>query len=126
MSTKKQFGPKGWTPEQLGSLAGKTYVITGANAGAGFEATRAFLSKGANVVMMNRNADKPTAAIATLKQEFGSDADVTFVRMDHETGRTPKNVGLLHVCELASLRLEEPAMQPTGAPAARNCEPYPT
>ena len=82
MSTKKQFGPKGWTPEQLGSLAGKTYVITGANAGAGFEATRIFLSKGAKVVMMNRNADKSTAAIATLNQEFGSDADVTFVRMD--------------------------------------------
>ena len=41
-----------------------------------------FLSKGAKVVMMNRNADKSTAAIATLKQEFGSDADVTFVRMD--------------------------------------------
>lgn len=82
MTTKKTFGPKGWTPEQLGSLAGKTYVITGANAGAGFEATRVFLSKGAKVVMMNRNADKSIAAIATLKQEFGSDADVTFVRMD--------------------------------------------
>ncbi len=82
MNNKKKFGPKGWTPEQLGSLAGKTYVITGANAGAGFEATRVFLSKGAKVVMMNRNADKTTAAIATLKQEFGSEADVTFVRMD--------------------------------------------
>jgi NAD(P)-dependent dehydrogenase (short-subunit alcohol dehydrogenase family) len=82
MTTRKKIGPKGWTPEQLGSLAGKTYVITGANAGAGFEATRVFLSKGAKVVMMNRNADKSTAAIATLKQEFGSDADATFVRMD--------------------------------------------
>ncbi|MCL7960420.1 MAG: SDR family NAD(P)-dependent oxidoreductase, partial [marine benthic group bacterium] len=80
--TTRRFGPRGWTPERLGSLAGKTYVITGANAGAGFEATRVFLSKGASVVMMNRNADKSTAAIATLKQEFGSDADVTFVRMD--------------------------------------------
>ena len=41
---KKQnpFGSKGWTPERLGSLAGKTYVITGANAGEGFEATRVF------------------------------------------------------------------------------------
>lgn len=82
MTSKKNFGPKGWTPERLGSLVGKTYVITGANAGAGFEATRVFLSKGAKVVMMNRNADKSTAAIATLKQEFGSDADVTFVCMD--------------------------------------------
>ncbi|MEL6930450.1 MAG: SDR family oxidoreductase [Cyanobacteria bacterium J06600_6] len=82
MNTKKNFGLKGWTPERLGFLIGKTYVITGANAGAGFEATRVFLSKGAKVVMMNRNADKSTAAIATLKQEFGSDADVTFMRMD--------------------------------------------
>ncbi len=78
----QEFGPKGWTPEQLGSLAGKTYVITGANAGAGFEATRVFLSKGANVVMLNRSAEKSAAAIATLKQEFGSDAGVTLVRMD--------------------------------------------
>jgi len=82
MTDKKTFGPQGWTPERLSSLAGKTYVITGANIGAGFEAARVFLSKGAKVVMMNRNADKSTAAIATLKQEFGSDADVTFVSMD--------------------------------------------
>ena len=77
-----QFGHKGWTPEQLNSLVGKTFVITGANAGAGFEASRILLSKGAKVVMLNRNADKSTAAIATLKQEFGIGADVTFVRMD--------------------------------------------
>ena len=77
-----KFGPKGWTPERLASLAGKTYVITGANAGAGFEASRVFLSKGAKVVMLNRSAEKSAAAIATLKQEFGSDADVSFVRMD--------------------------------------------
>lgn len=78
----RKFGPKGWTPERLGSLAGKTYVITGANGGAGFEATRVLLSKGAGVVMMNRSAEKSNAAIATLKQAFGADADVTFVRMD--------------------------------------------
>ena len=82
MTTSKKFGPKGWTPEQIGSLAGKTYVITGANGGAGFEAARVFLSKGAKVVMLNRNADKSTAAIEALKHEFGSDADVTFVRMN--------------------------------------------
>ena len=82
MTNENNFGPKGWTPERLGSLAGKTYVITGATSGAGFEATRILLSKGAKVVMLNRNADKSTAAIATLKQEFGNDADVTFVRMD--------------------------------------------
>ncbi|SPH18279.1 Ribitol 2-dehydrogenase [Defluviimonas aquaemixtae] len=77
-----QFGPKGWTPERLGSLAGKTYVITGANAGAGFEASRILLSKGAKVVMLNRSPEKSTAAVETLKKEFGPDADVSFVRMD--------------------------------------------
>jgi len=82
MTTQNSSGPEGWTPERLGSLAGKTYIITGANAGAGYEATRVLLSKSAKVVMMNRSAGKSTAAIATLKQEFGSDADVTLVRMD--------------------------------------------
>ncbi|WP_375749166.1 SDR family oxidoreductase [Vibrio sp. HN007] len=82
MSSKNQFGPKGWTPEQLGSLVGKTYLITGANTGAGFQASRILLSKGAKVVMLNRNADKSTAAIAELKQEFGLNADVSFVIMD--------------------------------------------
>lgn len=81
-SENNPFGPKGWTPERLTSLKGKTYLITGANSGAGFEASRIFLSKGAKVVMLNRNPAKSTAAIATLKQEFGSNADVTFVRMD--------------------------------------------
>jgi len=47
-----RFGPEGWTPELIGSLAGKTIVITGANAGAGFEAARILLSKGAKVVML--------------------------------------------------------------------------
>lgn len=80
--TKRRFGSQGWTPERLSSLDGKTYVITGANSGAGFKAARVFLSLGAKVVMLNRNADKSTTAIAKLKQEFGSDADVTFIHMD--------------------------------------------
>ncbi|MCX2794164.1 SDR family oxidoreductase [Microbulbifer thermotolerans] len=82
MAMQQKFGPNGWTPERLSSLKGKTFVITGATAGAGFEATRVLLSKGAKVVMMNRNADKSAAAIARLKQELGTDAQVTFVQMD--------------------------------------------
>lgn len=76
------FGPRGWTPDRLGALAGKTYVITGGNAGAGFQAARIFLSKGAKVVMLNRSAEKSTTAIKALKDEFGTGADVSFVRMD--------------------------------------------
>ncbi len=82
MTNKNQFGANGWTPELLGSLEGKTYLITGANTGAGFQASRILLSKGAKVVMLNRNPAKSEAAIAQLKEEFGSEADVSFVQMD--------------------------------------------
>lgn len=82
MTTQNNFGPKGWTPERLGSLKGKTYLITGANSGTGFEASKILLSKGAKVVMLNRNPQKSTAAIAALKQELGNNADVSFIRMD--------------------------------------------
>ncbi len=80
--TDTQFGPDGWTPARLGSLEGRTYLITGANSGTGFQASRIFLAKGAHVVMLNRNEEKSAAAIATLKQEFGADAPVSFIRMD--------------------------------------------
>lgn len=76
------FGPQGWTPDRLGTLKGKTYLITGANAGAGFQAARTLLTKGAKVVMLNRSTEKSRAAIATLKGEFGADTDVSFIRMD--------------------------------------------
>eukprot|EP00752_Nemacystus_decipiens_P008154 g7293.t1 len=77
-----QFGPKGWTPERLGDLGGKTYLITGGNAGTGFQACRILLSKGAKVVMLNRSSERSAAAVQDLKAEFGEGADVGFVRMD--------------------------------------------
>ena len=82
MANKNQFGKKGWTPERMGSLKGKTFVITGANSGTGYEASKILLSKGAKVVMLNRNPQKSTDAIAALKQEFGNNADVSFILMD--------------------------------------------
>lgn len=82
MTTQNDFGPGGWTPERLRSLAGKSYVITGANAGAGFEASRILLAKGAKVTMLNRSEEKSSKAIQSLKEELGSNIDVSFIRMD--------------------------------------------
>ena len=79
---KNKFGKQGWTPAGLGDLTGKTYVITGANAGAGFEASRILLSKGAEVVMLNRNEQKSAKAVDDLKREFGPDTKVSFIKMD--------------------------------------------
>lgn len=82
MSTRQRFAPRGWTPERIGALTGRTFVITGANSGAGFAATRVLLSRGARVVMLNRNADKSAAAIATLKRALGDGVPVEFLQMD--------------------------------------------
>jgi NAD(P)-dependent dehydrogenase (short-subunit alcohol dehydrogenase family) len=82
MTDKKIFGPKGWTPERIGSLKGKTYLITGANSGTGFEASKILLSKGAKVVMLNRNPIKSADAIAALREELGNQVDVSFIQMD--------------------------------------------
>ena len=76
------FGPSGWTPDRIDSLDGKTYVITGANSGVGFEATRTLLGKGAEVVMLNRNAAKSADALDKLKGEFGAEAPASFIGMD--------------------------------------------
>jgi len=78
----KQFGKKGWTPERLGSLKGKTYVITGTTSGTGFEAARILLSKGAKVVMLNRNSKKSEDTMAVLNQKLGNNIDVSNIRMD--------------------------------------------
>ncbi|MFN3199514.1 MAG: SDR family oxidoreductase [Bradymonadia bacterium] len=79
---KNPFGPKGWTPERLGDLTGKTYLITGANAGAGFQAARTLLKRDAEVVILNRSVEKSQAAIEALQEEFGTDVRVSFIRMD--------------------------------------------
>ena len=81
MSTN-QFGEKGWTPDRIKDLNGKTYVITGTTSGTGFEAAKILLSKGAKVVMLNRNAKKAASTISTLKQELGNDIAVANTTMD--------------------------------------------
>ncbi|SDR94419.1 NAD(P)-dependent dehydrogenase, short-chain alcohol dehydrogenase family [Polaribacter sp. KT25b] len=77
-----QFGKKGWTPDRIGDLCGKTFVITGTTSGTGFEAAKILLSKGAKVVMLNRNQNKAEDTIKTLKQELGNQIDVLAIKMD--------------------------------------------
>lgn len=76
------FGSAGWTPERIGSLNGKTYIVTGTTSGTGFESCRILLSKGAHVIMLNRNSQKSEEKLAALKTEFGSDVSAAFIEMD--------------------------------------------
>ncbi|MEM7116656.1 MAG: SDR family oxidoreductase [Chloroflexota bacterium] len=82
MTTQNKFGPEGWTPERIGSLKGRTYLITGATSGTGFEAAKILAAKGAKVVMLNRNSKKSEDVIAAIKEELGHNVDVSSIRMD--------------------------------------------
>lgn len=77
-----QFGKKGWTPERIGDLSGKTYVITGTTSGTGLEAARILLNKGAKVVMLNRNQEKAKNVIANFKNEIGEHIEVVSIIMN--------------------------------------------
>lgn len=78
----KQFGKKGWTPDRIGDLKDKIFVVTGTTSGTGDEATRILLSKGAQVIMLNRNLKKADDTITTLKQELGNEINVSNIQMD--------------------------------------------
>lgn len=79
---KNQFGKNGWTPERIKSLDDKTIVITGTTSGTGFEAAKILLSKGAKVIMLNRNPEKSKKSISNLNQELGKNIEVSFIQMD--------------------------------------------
>lgn len=62
----RKFGSRGWTADKLPDLAGKTYVITGANSGIGFEAARMLGERGAHITMACRSEPKAAEAVREL------------------------------------------------------------
>jgi NAD(P)-dependent dehydrogenase (short-subunit alcohol dehydrogenase family) len=55
-----------WHPRQLGEQAGRTFVVTGANSGIGFEAARGLVARGGHVVCAVREAARGEKAAARL------------------------------------------------------------
>jgi len=103
---RNRFGTKGWTPNRIGDLNGKTYVITGTTSGTGFEAAKILLSKKAKVVMLNRNVKKANSIIGLLKQELGNNIDVTNFCMDlasQDSVRKAAEKVLLSVAQIDAL-----------------------
>ena len=58
-----------WTPASIPDLSGRTAVVTGANSGLGFEASRLLAANDARVVMAVRDVDRGEAAAAKLREE---------------------------------------------------------
>ncbi|KAJ9103572.1 hypothetical protein QFC19_004340 [Naganishia cerealis] len=63
-------GKPKFLPEHYPDLTGKTVVVTGANAGVGFQSTKLLLAAGAQVVVVIRNLDKMKAAEEQLKVDL--------------------------------------------------------
>jgi len=64
-----------WTADDVPDLSGKTVVVTGANSGLGFEATRVFARKGARVVMACRSTERGADAADEIRERI-PDADL--------------------------------------------------
>ncbi len=70
-----------WTEKNLPNLSGKIIIVTGANSGTGFAATKFMSARGATVVMACRNPAKANKALQSIKSEYPG-AKLDFMRLD--------------------------------------------
>ncbi|WP_248516271.1 oxidoreductase [Salinarchaeum laminariae] len=75
------LGDDGWSLDDVPDQSGRTVVITGANSGLGLHATRAFASKGADVVMACRSVERGEQSKADMQADVPADR-LTVERID--------------------------------------------
>ncbi|QKQ98430.1 SDR family NAD(P)-dependent oxidoreductase [Candidatus Nanohaloarchaea archaeon] len=86
-----------WTAEEMPNLEGKTALVTGANSGIGFEATKKLARKNAEVVMACRKKEKGLEAKEEIEAEIeGPDlrvmqVDLASLDSIHETAEKFKS-----------------------------------
>jgi NAD(P)-dependent dehydrogenase (short-subunit alcohol dehydrogenase family) len=71
----------GWSEAQVPDQSGKTFIVTGANSGIGYEASRALAAKGATVILACRSLEKGRAAVESIRAAT-PDAKVVLERID--------------------------------------------
>lgn len=58
-----------WTYEDIPDQSGRVAIVTGANTGTGYEATRGLLTRGAHVVLACRSPERAQTALAKLQAQ---------------------------------------------------------
>jgi NAD(P)-dependent dehydrogenase (short-subunit alcohol dehydrogenase family) len=72
---------KGFTEADVPNQSGKCFIVTGANAGVGFEASRVLAARGARVLLGCREQVKAEAAIARIRR-ITPKADLAWLPLD--------------------------------------------
>ncbi len=70
-----------WTIENIGSLEGKTIIITGGSSGIGLEAAKVLSSKGADVILAVRNMEKGEQAVKLIT-ELSPDSKIEVMHIE--------------------------------------------
>jgi len=71
-----------WSLDNVPNLSGKTFIVTGANSGIGYEATKAFAMKNAKVIMACRNLERAQIAKNNILQEYkNADLDIILINL---------------------------------------------
>jgi len=70
-----------WDPRHLPSAAGRTFVVTGGNAGIGYFTAEQLASAGARVILASRSAEKARRAVASISAQVPG-AALEIVQLD--------------------------------------------
>ncbi len=71
----------GFTADDVTDQSGKTFLVTGANTGLGFEAAKVLAARGGRVLLGCRSEDKATAAMDKIASSVPG-ADLRFIPLD--------------------------------------------
>ncbi len=83
-----------WTPNQMPPQDGRVAVVTGANSGIGFHATRQLARHGAHVVLACRNEKKARDAMAKIRADIPA-ASLSFVPLDLSSQKSVRDAATL-------------------------------
>lgn len=72
---------KGFTADDVSAQTGRTFLVTGANAGLGFEVSKILAARGAQVILACRDAAKAEAAMDRIRADV-PDALLSFQPLD--------------------------------------------